>query len=291
MDTIVISDAEINSFLAEHAESLEDYKTERAKRRFAEKMVLQQQRDDARKQKKAELAAQLAAPPPPTEPPPTPGQKRIFADMRNTDAMERNAEFRARRKAEWRKLRSDKWLPLNKRDAERFKTLGIVVNVNYASGIGMDVSGVPKEQRHDATVALMYQICKYGSEIGKVHADTPIETLQALIYKHVYPLIANTWRGLKDCDEVDRLARTVATSYLAAFEKFSYDNDAAVRGGQKSGQVRRDRAEEATWKRVIELADGGMKKSAIAREVGVSRMHVYRIVKEGVRFSNGRAKL
>ena len=239
-----------------------------------------------RDKEKAAISAELDAMPPISNETITPGQKRIFADMRNADAMERNAEFRTRRKAEWRQHRSDKWVPLTKRDAERFKTLGIVVSVNYASGISMDMQTVPKKKRHDAIIALMYQVCKYGMEIEKVHADTPVETLAGLIYKYVYP-ITQGWSGFADCDEVDRLARTVATSYLAAFEKFSYDNDAAVRGGLKSGQVRRDRAEATTWKEVIDLKADGMSVTNIHRQTGVSRKHIYRILETGIRFEGG----
>ena len=283
MTTLHTNTTDCNTLRAElHEKLIADVTSERQRNSIIEQVIAAMERD----REKAQVTESLDSIQPAPDVPLTEGRKRINAEMRDMARREREQEDATRKANDKRKLHLDLWIPLNKRDRARFASLGIRVSeqAGHPSFGVLFTDDVPKSKWHDMTIALMFQVAKYGLAIGKVSGDTSIESLAKSIYKHVRPIAV-----FKDSEEVDRLAHWVAGDFLRNFEKHSRDDDAARRGGLISGRVRRDKAESTTWKQVIELKESGMKVTEIVKQTGVSRPMVYKILKQGIRFSNGRA--
>ena len=285
MNTITTNTDDCNSLRAEIEATLiaDGITSERQRNSIIEQVVAGLERD----REKAEVTEQLDSTPPAPDVAITPGRKRINAEMRDMARRESEQQDAQERRDNLRKLQRDIWIPTNESDRKRFASLGIRVSEQVNSPIYgvLFTEDVPKRKWHDMTIALMFHIAKYGLAIGKVSGETPIESLANSIYKHVRPIAV-----FKDSEEVERLARWVAGDFLEKFERHSRDDNAARRGGLISGRVRRDRAEERTWKQVIELKESGMKIADIVRQTGVSRSQVNRILKAGIRFNGKRAK-
>ena len=283
MDTITISEQDCNSLRTQLNEKLiaDGVTSEKERNSIIEKVIAQLERDRETAERKASVTAQLESIPPAPSEPLTEGQKRILASMRWEVERDRNQDAKERKAAEQRRFRYDRWQPLNKRDAERFAKLGIDTRTG-------GLESVAPMNRHDAIVALLYHTAKYEQAIGNVTGETDKDSLAQVLYKYVWPISSR--QAYKSPDEVDKLALTVANNFLKNLEKHNRDDDAARRGGLKSGQVRRDRTEERLWKKVIALKATGMKNVQIARELDIHRNTVTNILKSGIRFSGGKTK-
>ena len=297
MTTVQIPESEINALVVEFGDRLEG-KSPNDARAVAIEFWKSQQRD-AEKKAKQDAIEELRRAPVKEYVLPSKAVKANYADVRR---LEREADTRKRqdaKKAEQHRLGNDLWDALSAKDARRFARLEIGQNRDKHL-----LATVSQKNRHAAIIALMYHVGQWGVAHGKITAETPLEQVQQGIFKRVKPqqdFIA-TYRTkggqirhfkdagpIKDDSELMRLAGTVARKILDSLKDWR-DEDAARRGGIQSGIVRRDKAEVTTWKRVIELAETGMPKAQIAREVGISRKHVYSILKQGIRFSNGKAR-
>ena len=284
MSSLEITESEINKILAQFsAEGLALNDARAVAIRFLEDRHRKAEKD----RNKAKIEAILGAPLPER---PIPSKAAAIAnqDLLRADREARYKEQQEAKKQEQHKLGNDLWHPLNQKDAKRFRDLGIDQNRDRQVLIG-----VPWEKRHAAVIACMYHLGHWGIVHGLIRAETPVEQIQDGIFRRIKPeqdkLLQNRNPGpIKSDMELWRLAESVARHVHDSLHHWR-DIDAARRGGINSGIVRRDKAESTTWKQVIELAESGLPKAEIAREVGISRRMVYKILKQGVRFSNGKS--
>ena len=217
---------------------------------------------------------------------PTKLETYINNETRRESREQRQAEDHDRKQALRSKFERDLWDSLGDADAKRFAAL----NINADPDKPM-LKTVPQKQRHAAIVAMMYHVGQYYRQKGKLTPETAPEKLQAAIYNKIKPLqaeiaIYRTKYGdgraykdpgpIKPDDELLRLAGVVARSVLE--RPWTQDIDACKRGGKQSGRVRRDRAETTSWAEVRLLAESINNKAEIARQVGISRQMVYKIL-------------
>ena len=296
MNTLQFTDTEINSVLVEFADKLEGLSPNDA--RAVALRFLESQARDAEKKRKEERIEELRQAPVIERPIPS---KAAAAANQDIHRLEMESDARARqdaKKAQRHKLGDDLWDALNDSDAKRFRDLGICTD-----GSRPLLATVPQKRRHAAIVALMYHVGQWAIAHGLITRETPFERVQQGIYKRVKPqqdaIATYRTKGgvtverkdagpIKDDSELWRLAGAVARKVVDSLKDWR-DEDAARRGGIQSGIVRRDRAESTTWPQVIALAESGMPKAQIAREMEISRRMVYKILGKGIRFKGNKA--